>query len=84
MYNIGRLWEPEEGETIWTLDIDFDCEDNPRKVSHGAIVIVHGESPAHCMLKAGYICELLNSEGMYVADNLVSMMELSKVNQPLM
>ena len=88
-YSIGRLWEPEKDETIWTLDIDFDNKDEFGKekdgrVNHGAIIIIHGDSPSHCMLKAHYICEVLNSEGMHVAEALTHIMEMAKVGKPLM
>lgn len=88
-YSIGRLWEPEDGETIWTLDINFDNKDELGKskdgrVNHGAIIIVHGDSPSHCMLKAHFMCNVLNSEGMQVAEVLTHLMEMAKVNKPLM
>lgn len=88
-YSIGRLWKPDDGETTWTLDIDFDNKDEFGKeqdgrVNHGAIIVVHGDSPSHCMLKAKFICNMMNSEGMQVAEVLTHVMELAKVNQPLM
>lgn len=89
MYSIGRLSEPEDGETIWTLDIDFDNknadgENEDGRMCHGAIIVIHGDSPSHCMLKANFICRFLNTEGMKVAEVLVHLMEMAKVNEPLM
>ena len=88
-YSIGALTKPDEDEEIWTLDIDFDNRDDNGKsidgrMCHGAIIVIHGDTPSHCMLKAHYICELLNSEGLNIAEVLTTLMEISKVNEPLM
>ena len=88
-YSIGRLTEPDEGEEIWSLDIDFSNKDEFGKpqdgrMEHGEIIVIHGDSPSHCLLKAYFICEVLNSEGMQVAEVLTHIMELAKVGKPLM
>jgi hypothetical protein len=89
MYSIGKLWKPEKDETIWTLDIDFDNKDEDGnstdgRMCHGAIIVIHGDSPSHCMLKANFICKFLNAEGMKVAEVLVHLMEMAKVNESLL
>ena len=81
MYKIGSYIKPteENGYDYWTLDIDFECTDDSGRSDHGGIIQVHGDSLSQCMLKAKFMCLVLNSEGMTMAEVLVKLLDVSKI-----
>jgi len=82
MYKIGKAWEPgefEEKTDFWTLDIDYEPNEKDALKQHGAIIQIHGETLSACMLRAKFICDLLNVNEFHVAENYVQLMELGKM-----
>ena len=83
MYKIGCPHRPGELEDsdYWTLDIDYEQEDRDALKPHGAIIQIHGDSLSVCMLKAKFICDLLNVNEFHGAEIFTQLMELAKVMQ---
>jgi len=82
MYKVGLATPPENGEVIWTLDIDYHTpEDEYPLIDHGAQILIHGSSLSACLLKAQIICESLNSEGIPLAEILVQLLEIATVTE---
>ncbi len=85
MYNVGNFCKPteENGHDYWTVDIDFNNTDDSGRTDHGAIIQIHGETLSQCMLKAKFVCLLLNTEGMTVAESLVKLLDVAKITTTL-
>lgn len=80
VYKIGSYTKPtkENGYDYWTLDIDFETDDSGRP-DHGGIIQIHGETLSQCMLKAKFMCLVLNSGGMTMAEALVKLLDVSRI-----
>ena len=81
MYKIGKAWEPgefEEGTDFWTLDIDYVAEERDSLKAHDAIMQIHGTSLSACMLKAKFICEMLNEDIFHSCEVFVDLLEMAK------
>ena len=82
MYKIGKAWEPgefAEGTDFWTLDIDYVAEDEDALRAHDAIMQIHGTSLSICMLKAKFICEMLNEDIFHSCEIFVDLLEMAKM-----
>jgi hypothetical protein len=82
MYKIGKAWEPgefEETTDYWTLDIDYEKEEKDALRSHGAAIQIHGTSLSICLLKAKFICEMLNEDVFHGCEVFVDLLEMAKM-----
>lgn len=78
-YNISTAYKPGtlENSDYWTLDIDYESE-NSVVESHGAIMQIHGTSLSACMIKARFICDMLNEDVFKGIEASINLMELAK------
>lgn len=84
MYKIGKAWKPGELDKDadhWTLDIDYVKEEKDALQEHGAIIQIHGTSLSICMLKAKFICEMLNEDIFHGCEVFVDLLEMAKAIQ---
>ena len=82
MYKIGKAWKPgefEEHADHWTLDIDYVKEEKDALQEHGAIIQIHGTSLSICLVKAKFICEMLNDDIFHGCEVFVDLLEMAKM-----
>lgn len=80
MYKVGLTTAPEDGESIWTLGIDYHAPEKEYPlVNHGEQISVHGASLSICLFKAKIICDVLNCNDLAIVEILINLLEVSKV-----